>query len=127
MTVEEFSDMLGDIMDEIPDEFYHELNGGVILKEEIKFHPQSIGEDLCIMGEYHTSTSMGRYIFIYYGSFMRVHGFRPYEELRHEVKHTLIHEFRHHLESLAGYRDLEVEDEVSINTYLQAKRPPDAE
>ena len=33
----------------------------------------------------------------------------------------ILHEFRHHLESLAGERDLEIEDEIEISRYKYRK------
>ena len=34
----------------------------------------------------------------------------------------LLHEFRHHLESLAGERDLEIEDAVAVSQYKYRKQ-----
>ena len=34
---------------------------------------------------------------------------------------VLLHEFRHHLESLAGERDLEIEDAVELTQYRARK------
>ena len=75
------------------------------------------------MGEYHSGGGMGRYITIYYGSFERVYGNLSREALKKKLAHTLKHEFTHHLESLAGERDLEKEDERYINHYLSRRRP----
>lgn len=109
--------MLDEISGELPQDFFRELNGGVVLHEQAKPHPQGRGDDLWIMGEYCRSRSLGRYINIYYGSFMQVYGGLSYEALKRKVRHTLVHEFRHHLESLAGQRDLEVIDEMNLARY----------
>lgn len=109
--------MLDEILGELPQEFFHELNGGVVLQERAKPHPQGQGDDLWIMGEYSRSRSMGRYINIYYGSFMQVYGGLPYEVMKRKVRHTLVHEFRHHLESLAGQKELEVIDAINLAKY----------
>ncbi|MCP1102881.1 putative Zn-dependent protease with MMP-like domain [Aequitasia blattaphilus] len=119
--LEEFRDMLDSIEEEIPEEFFRELNGGILLMENEKIHPKSKGDELKIMGEYVRSHTMGRLIYIYYGSFKAVYRDASYEVLYKEVKHTLLHELTHHLESLAGYRDLEVEDEIGIHNYLKSK------
>ena len=111
--------MLDEISGELPQEFFRELNGGVVLQERAKAHPQGQGDDLWIMGEYCRSGSLGRYINIYYGSFMQVYGGLPYEAMKNKVRHTLVHEFRHHLESLAGQRDLEVIDAVNLARYKE--------
>ena len=44
------------------------------------------------------------------------------EELRVQIRKVLLHEFRHHLESLAGERDLEIEDAVNVSQYKAKKR-----
>ena len=64
---------------------------------------------------------MGRAIYIYYGSFKAVFGTLPEAELRREMDKTLRHEFRHHLESLSGLRDLEVQDELELHRYRQGE------
>lgn len=116
-TLEEFSEMLNEVAGEMPQEFFRELNGGIILKPERKLHPESRGEELCILGEYHRDKYLGRYIVIYYGSFVQICGNLPEDALSARLRKTVLHEFRHHLESLAGEKDLEVEDAVRIARY----------
>ncbi|MFV0529177.1 MAG: metallopeptidase family protein [Lachnospiraceae bacterium] len=115
---EEFMELLDEISGEIPSEIFQGLNGGVILRPEEKLHPQSQGNDLWVLGDYNRN-QMGRYINIYYGSYSRVYGHLEGEALRKKLRHTLLHEFRHHLESLAGEYDLEVEDAIQIAKYKQ--------
>lgn len=117
LSIEEFGEMLNELSGEMPEDFFRELNGGVLLMEQEKLHPASAGQDLWIMGEYRVSYSMGRVIYIYYGSFARVYGHLPEQALQRRVRKTLVHEFRHHMESLAGERDLEVEDAVALARY----------
>ena len=64
---------------------------------------------------------MGRYIAIYYGSFLRVFPGASREKIRRELRKTLRHEFRHHVESLCGENGLEVEDEVFLQNYLRSR------
>ena len=116
--IDQISAMLDEIVDEIPAEFFNELHGGVILLEEEKAHPESQG-DLFIMGEYHHTKTLGRYICIYYGSFMRIYGHLSPDAMYQQLRHTLIHEFTHHLESLAGERGLEVQDHIQMARYRQ--------
>ena len=118
ISIEEMEAMLDEFASELPQEFYKELNGGILLLPEAKFHEQSQNNGLYIMGEYYRGGNMGRYIAIYYGSFEGVYGHAPVEVLRTELRKTLRHEFRHHLESLGGERDLEVIDEINIAKYL---------
>ena len=108
-SIQETNDILDEIADSIPYELYRELNGGIVLLPEAKLHPKAVDNDLYIMGEYHSSLAMGRYIKIYYGSFCKVYG------------HVLLHELRHHNESLAGYEDLILYDEDTIANYLKRK------
>lgn len=119
ISYEAFEQMMCEIVEELPKEFFDELNGGVILKEEVKTHPKSIGEELSIMGEYCRNRYLGRYVVIYYGSFMRLYSLLPDDKLRKRLRKTILHEFRHHLESLAGEKDLEVEDAVQIARYTE--------
>jgi len=113
----EFEKILSEIADEMPAEFFVSLNGGIRLLPDVKMHPEAVNNDLYIMGEYHYDSVMGRYISIYYGSFARTSGQLGPNELREKITHTLKHEFRHHLESLGGQRDLEITDSVNLQKY----------
>jgi len=121
ISIEEMQIMLDDIADTFPPEFYEELNGGIIVLPEEKTHDKSVGNDLYILGEYHRGGSMGRYISIYYGSFMRVYGQLSPDKIKEKLSNTVRHEFRHHIESLAGERDLEIIDSQYIAEYLTGK------
>ena len=121
MDIDGFQTILDDVADEIPEELVRELNGGVILLPQVKYHPKAEARDLYVMGEYHAQIpGLGRYIVIYYGSFSYVFGLSTPNEnsrLREEIKRTLLHELRHHIESLSGVKDLEREDERAIQAY----------
>ena len=118
---DEVGRMLDEIAAELPQEFYKELNGGVILLPEAKLDKRSRNRDLYIMGEYHSGGGMGRYITIYYGSFERLYKHLEKEALKEQLAHTLKHEFTHHLESLAGERGLEIKDAQFMEDYLNRK------
>ena len=115
-TIDEVRRMLGEIADELPEAFFRQLNGGILLQEACKAHPQGKG-DLFIMGDYNNRRDMGRSINIYYGSFMRAWGHAPEHVLRAKLRATLLHEFTHHLESLAGERGLEIRDKIQLEEY----------
>lgn len=117
VSIDEFEKILSEITDELPEDLFVNLNGGIRLIPEAKIHPESVKNDLYIMGEYHYDSVMGRYISIYYGSFMRTCGYLPLPVLRERIAHTLKHEFRHHLESQGGQRDLEIIDDTQIQEY----------
>ena len=69
--IDEVEKMLEELAAELPQEFYKELNGGILLLPQAKLNHAVRNNDLYIMGEYHYDRSMGRYIVIYYGSFQR--------------------------------------------------------
>jgi hypothetical protein len=118
ISIDEMQEILDQLAEELPQEFYYDLNGGILLLPEAKPSPYAQGGDLWILGEYSRSFSMGRYIKIYYGSFEKIFGHLPVPRLTEELRKTLRHEFRHHLEGLAGEDGLEKEDAEFINKYL---------
>ena len=119
--IDHFHELLNKIAEEIPEDFFKDLNGGIILLEQAKKHNRAKrGQPLYIMGQYRRDV-LGRQIIIYYGSFKRVHKNVSEAKLYQEIKDTLIHEFTHHLESLAGERGLEKKDEQRMREYLQRK------
>ena len=121
LDIDSFHALLEELSEEVPDELFKGLNGGIITLPEPKkgLHPEG-RPPLYIMGEYRVQIpGMGRYIVIYYGSFMKVYGQGVSQaSLRRELSKTLRHEFRHHIESLAGEKDLEIEDRIKILRYL---------
>ena len=124
ITFDEAGAMLDDIAGEIPQDFYNELNGGIILLPDVKLHPVSsnkTGADLFILGEYHNDRTgyggLGRYIAVYYGSFMQLYANLKPEHQKEQLKKIILHEFTHHLESLAGEEGLAVKDEIKLEKY----------
>ena len=115
MTYEEAGVLLDKLAEELPEDFYRDLNGGILLNPEAKPHPDAPG--LYIMGEYCIRPVLGRYIVVYYGSFTRVHGGLPPEGWERELRRTLRHEFTHHVESLAGDKSLERRDKEDLERY----------
>ncbi|AOY78273.1 hypothetical protein CLFO_02460 [Clostridium formicaceticum] len=116
-SIDEVHDMLDEIAEEIPKDFFRELNQGILLLPQHKIHPESRARDkLYIMGEYHKNIT-GRQIIIYYGSFKRFYQEISKERLYQKLKDTLLHEFTHHLESLAGEKGLEIKDARDLYKY----------
>lgn len=101
----------------LPEVFFRELSGGVMAREQVKYHPAGICQDLYIMGEYCVHPHLGRFVVLYYGSFMACMGYADEDRLRERMWKVLRHEFLHHLESLAGERDLAIEDARQIAAY----------
>ncbi len=110
-------DMLDELISELPEAIFTRLNGGVLLLPEAKLSPEARAGDLYILGEYSTSRAMGRTVVIYYGSILRIHGDLTPERLRSALRSVLHHELTHHLESMAGERDLEIDDAVKMALY----------
>ena len=137
ITYYELGEMLEEIVNELLEEIKNELpeylrrdplrdpievlNGGVILLPDTKIHPQSDSlNKLYIMGEYHYQPrGLGRYIAVYYGSFIRVYAHISPERQKEELRRIVRHEFEHHYESLAGDRSLEKKDAQDIMKYKE--------
>lgn len=120
-SIEEVEILLEEIAEEIPKEFFKELNKGIILLPQYKLHPESRSTDkLYIMGQY-TRDFSGRHITIFYGSYKRVYGKISMERLRKKLRDTLLHEFTHHLESLAGEDGLVIKDKTFLQKYRNKK------
>ncbi len=113
ITIDEFEIILEKLAEELPKAFYKDLNLGIIIEESYKIHPKSADIPLYIMGEYHIS-QIGRGIIIYYGSFEKCYGFSSEDSLTRQMRKVLRHEFRHHMESLSGLRDLEIIDKLEL-------------
>ena len=127
ITIDEMQEILDELAEELPQVFYRDLNGGILLLPEVKESEYSrkgqSGSDLFTLGEYHHGGAMGNYIKIYYGSFERIFSHLTNEEMKNELRRTLRHEFRHHIETLAGDDDLADEDSVFIRNYLEGGLP----
>ena len=114
ITIDQFEIILNNLAEELPKAFFKDLNLGIVIEEGYKTHPSSTPEKpLYIMGEYRTSRT-GKGIVIYYGSFEKCYGFLSEESLINEMRRVLRHEFRHHMESLSGMRDLEIIDKMEL-------------
>ncbi|TDA70372.1 MAG: metallopeptidase family protein [Clostridia bacterium] len=101
----EFTRLADRIVDEIPPRLCRELNGGFVALPEEKRD----GE-LLVLGEYVWDGLLGRRVVLYYGSFAALLRDSPRGVWEREIRRTVRHELRHHLESLAGVDDLARED-----------------
>ena len=106
ISFEEAGRVLDAAVEALPEGVFDDLNGGVNLLPE-----ERLGEDgRYILGLYHHD-SMGRYVEIFYGSFLKVYPEAADDEFAEELRRTLRHELTHHVESKAGDRTLERWDE----------------
>lgn len=112
LSIDEVYDILDEVYSELPDPLFDGLNGGVLLLENALPDPEA-GEDVYIMGEY-CRDEMGRYINIYYGSFVALLSDEGRDVWVEELRTTLRHELTHHVEGLAGERGLERFDEAEL-------------
>lgn len=106
VSYKEAGKMLDRAMTALPPGIFDGLNGGVNLIEE----PKESEKGGYILGLYHNNI-MGRYIEIFYGSFVGLYGDIPPAQFERRLRSTLHHELTHHIENLAGDRSLEHWDE----------------
>ena len=124
LSLEEYQKIVSELMDELPEEFYRALNGGVTVSEAVALPDYAKSGDLAVLGQYLIYSGM-RQIVLYKGSFDRVHSHADEEEARVLLRGVLRHEFRHHLESLGGVHNassLEAEDARKKEAYLARHR-----
>ena len=120
ISLEEYKRIVSELMDELPEEFYRDLNGGVIVSEAVAIPDYARGNDLYAMGQYLIYSGM-RQIVMFKGSFDRVHPHADAAAARELLRGILRHEFRHHLEFLGGIHNadsLEAEDRRRKQAYL---------
>ncbi len=117
---EEYRKIVSELLDELPEEFFRELSGGVLVSEECAVPEYARGDDLFALGQYQQQAGM-RQITLFRGSFDRVYPLADPAQAKKLLRGVLRHEFRHHLESLGGVHNsssLEAEDEREKQAYL---------
>ena len=127
ITIDEFNAIVSELLDELPEAFFRELCGGVIVSESLAVPDYARGNDLYTMGVYKVFSGV-RQIIVFKGSFDRVYPQADAEEARVLLRGILRHEFRHHLEFLGGIHDagsMEAEDERKKREYLASHREAD--
>ena len=118
--IEEYRNIVSDLMDELPEEFFRDLSGGVIVSEASALADYAVRNDVFLMGEYLVYSGI-RQIVLFKGSFDRVYPLADADEAKRILRGVLRHEFRHHLESLGGVHNsssLEAEDARKKAAYL---------
>jgi hypothetical protein len=117
MNLRRFSNRANRFVESLPPRLLETLNGGIIIEPKAKYDG-----DYLIMGEYLEDPGLGRLVILYYGSFRESLGSAPENEWNEEIEETILHELRHHVESLAGIDDLSVEEMFELH-----KDDPDEE
>ncbi len=115
LTIDQCYDILDRLVEEYPSELLDSLNGGILLLEDALPDPEA-GEDVFIMGEY-CWDELGRYIVLYYGSFVELLSEEDEGVWEDELRITLRHELTHHVEGLAGERSLEHKDSAQLEEF----------
>lgn len=122
--MEEYKAIISELIDELPEEFFRALTGGVIVSEALVIPEYARGNDIYTLGQYQVYSGM-RQIVMYKGSFDRLYSQAGAEEARNILRRILRHEFRHHIEFLGGLHNsstLEAEDERKKQAYLSGHR-----
>ena len=120
ISTEEYKAIISDLMDELPEEFFRDLTGGVIMSEALVIPDYARGNDLYTLGQYQVCYGV-RQIVMFKGSFDRLYPNVGEPEAREILRGVLRHEFRHHIEFLGGIHNsssLEAEDERQKQAYL---------
>ena len=120
LSTQDFRSIVSELLDELPEEFFRDLSGGVLVSEAVVIPDYARRNDLYTMGQYSICSGM-RQIILYKGSFDRVHPSAGADEARSILRGILRHEFRHHLEFLGGIHNrssLEAQDEREKQEYL---------
>ena len=95
-----------------------------LVEERRKLSPDSVADDLFILGLYKWG-GLGKQVTLYYGSFVEILGDADQETYRAQIRETLRHEFRHHMETRAGEfgkGSLLEEDMKRRERYLEARK-----
>jgi len=62
ISFERFEELTYELSEQLPEEFFRHLDGGVMAREMVKVHPEAVRRDLLIMGEYHRDQHLGRFV-----------------------------------------------------------------
>ena len=102
ISTEEYKAIISDLMDELPEEFFRDLTGGVIMSEALVIPDYARGNDLYTLGQYQVCYGV-RQIVMFKGSFDRLYPQVDVSEARDILRGVLRHEFRHHIEFLGAF------------------------
>jgi hypothetical protein len=117
MDFDTFARRAEEILREIPEEFLHGVLG-VEVHRRVERHPHLPGihtlgvcasEDVRLMADPGDTSSR---VHLYHGSFVEAARLDPTFDFEHELRETILHEIRHHLEDRAGLPDLRREDDL---------------
>ena len=108
-TYDQMGNWLEEIAAQFPDAFFEDLDGGIQLEEAALPDQNFPDGQMYVLGEYRHNM-LGRYIVLYYGSFVKLYHDYDEEEWQEEIFATIAHEFTHHMEDTAGLHALDDKD-----------------
>ncbi len=117
--IEEVRAMLSELIDEIPEDYFKDLNGGISLLDQVCYDTRVPDRHLLVLGQYRYHHQTGRMIVLFYGSLSRSLGGASEQIWRRELRRVLRHELTHHLESLAGEHELELFDAAKLKAFME--------
>ena len=123
ISIEEDRNIISELMDELPKEFFRDLSGGVIVSEALVIPDYARADDLYTLGQYQVASGI-RQIIMFKGSFDRAYPRADAARAKELLRGILCHEFRHHLEFLGGIHNsdsLEAEDRRRKQAYLSGQ------
>ena len=123
LSFEDFTRVLNEEVEALPEYVHEKLNGGVLADSSVYLHPGRVADDLYIFGTYSSDPVFGKQIVLYYGSFTAVLGDSSESAYREKIRETVRHEFLHHLETRAGLYSkgtLAEEDAIKMREYYNA-------
>jgi hypothetical protein len=109
MNIRRFRKTIDAVLESLLPELFRQLNGGILVRPETKEDG-----DALILGEYVEDPDLGSLVLLYYGSFAEALEGASADEWEEEIEETVIHELRHHVESLAGVDYLAREEEMEL-------------
>ena len=117
-TYDQMGNWLEEIAAEFPDAFFEDLDGGIQLDREAVPDENFQDGQMYVLGEYRHNM-LGRYIVLYYGSFVKLYHDYDEEEWQEEIFATIAHEFTHHMEDTAGLHALDDKDAEFLEWALE--------
>lgn len=130
MRYEHFVELARALWEEVPAEFKRGLQGLHILEQA---KPEPGLAEVWRLGEYLDpgfpsvlggNPGLGRHIVLYYGSFAAIAREDREFDWEAEIWETLLHELRHHVESLAWRDDLVEKDLETLRAYRKDRDAP---
>ncbi len=130
MTFDEFSRVAQEVFQGIPERFREGIEG-VTTVEAVETHPElpdvvTLGE--CLTQAYHSDwqgpETTRSQVVLYHGSFRQLAQDDPDFDWEGELRETLTHELKHHLESLADEDALEAMDYAMDESFKREQNEP---